>query len=90
MAGSIPTGDTVTSVAPDYGGDVWFATEGGTVGLVDTADGSVRTLALAAGERVSNSISTAPAGMAVATDHAVYLLDRTPDGRPERAVAARL
>lgn len=43
LAGVIPPGDTVTSVAPDYGGEVWFATEGGTVGLVDTADESVRT-----------------------------------------------
>lgn len=84
LAGSITPGDTVTSVSPDYGGEVWFATEGGTVGLVDTTDGSVRTVALGAGERVSNSISTAPAGMAVATDHAVYLLDRGPDGRPQR------
>ncbi len=83
LADSVPAGDTVTSVAPDYGGGVWFATGGGTVGLVDTGTGSTRTLALGDGERVSNSISTAPVGMTVATDHAVYLLDAGPDGRPE-------
>lgn len=83
LARLIPAGDTVTSVSPDYGGGVWFATGGGTVGLVDTPTGSVHTIALPAGERVSNSISTAPAGMTVATDHAVYLVDRGRDGRPE-------
>jgi len=83
LAGSIPAGDTVTSVAPDYQGEVWFATGGATVGLVDTSGGTVRSVALGTGERVSNSISTAPAGMTVATDHAVYLVARGPDGRPE-------
>lgn len=83
LADSVPAGDTVTSVAPDYAGGVWFATGGGTVGLVDTGTGSTRTLALGDGERVSNSISTAPVGMTVATDHALYLLDAGPDGRPE-------
>lgn len=83
LADSVPAGDTVTSVAPDYAGGVWFATGGGTVGLVDTGTGSTRTLALGDGERVSNSISTAPAGMTVATDHALYLLDAGPDGQPE-------
>ena len=82
LAGSIPSGDLVTSVSPDYRGDVWFATGGGTVGAVDTATGSVRTVALPAGERVSNSISTAPSGMAVATDHALYLVAAGRGGRP--------
>ena len=83
LADAVPAGDTVTSVAPDYAGGVWFATGGGTVGLVDTATGSARTMVLGDGERVSNSISTAPAGMAVATDHAVYLLEAGAGGRPE-------
>lgn len=83
LAGSLDLGDTVTSVSPGYDGAVWFATGGGTVGVADTASGSVRTVALPAGERVSNSISTAPAGAAVATDQAVYLIASGPDGRPE-------
>lgn len=83
LAGSIPPGDTVTSVSPDYRGAVWFATGGGTVGVVDTSTATVHTMRLREGERVSNSISTAPAGMTVATDHAVYLIDLGTDGRPE-------
>lgn len=83
LAGAVPDGDTVAGIAPDYDGGVWFATEGGTVGLVDTAGATIETARLEAGERVSNSISTAPAGMAVASDHAVYLFARGADGRPE-------
>lgn len=83
LAASIPPGDTVTSVSPDYAGGVWFATAGGTVGLADTTTGSVSVVALPTGERISNSISTAPIGMAVATDHAVYLVAIGGDGAPE-------
>jgi hypothetical protein len=83
LAGAIPPGDTVTSVSPDYEGGVWFATGGGTVGLVDTTTGSVATLPLRTGERVSNSISTAPDGMTVATTHAVYLIGRGRDDQLE-------
>lgn len=74
---SVPPGDHVTSIAPDHSGGVWFATDGGVVGLVHD-DGRVTTTTLSDGERVSNSISTSPVGMAVATDHALYLV--TPDG----------
>lgn len=83
LAGAVRDGDTVTSVAPDQDGGVWFATEGGVVGVVDPTDGVVETARLEPGERVANSISTAPAGTAVASDHAVYLFRRGQDGRPE-------
>lgn len=82
VAESVPAGDAVTSVAPDYGGGVWFATGGGTVGLVDTDSGEVATTAIAKGERVANSISTAPEGMAVVSTHALYLFEADPDGAP--------
>lgn len=84
LAGAVPDGDTVTSVAPGVDGGVWFATEGGVVGVVDTEDGRVETSRLEPGERVANSISTAPVGTAVAGDHALYLFARGADGRPER------
>lgn len=83
LAGSIPAGEAVTSVSPGYDGEVWFATDGGTVGVADPADGSVRTVALGDGEQVANSISTAPQGMAVASTHALYLVARGDAGEPE-------
>ena len=82
LAGAVPDGDAVTGVSPDWQGRVWFATGGGVVGTADDRTGAVRTLALPAGEKVANSISTAPAGTAVATSHATYLLTAGADGTP--------
>ncbi|MFI5532720.1 hypothetical protein ACIA8O_29725 [Kitasatospora sp. NPDC051853] len=84
LAGAVPDGDAVTGLSPDWQGRVWFATGNGVVGTADDeGTGAVRTLALPAGERIANSISTAPEGAAVATTHATYLLTARPDGTPE-------
>ncbi|MGV9265740.1 hypothetical protein ACWDRR_13885 [Kitasatospora sp. NPDC003701] len=85
LAGAVPDGDAVTGISPDWQGRVWFATGGGVVGTADDRTGAVHTLALPAGERIANSISTAPAGTAVATTHATYLLTADPDGAPRIA-----
>ncbi|MEU1088619.1 hypothetical protein ABZ401_17610 [Streptomyces sp. NPDC005892] len=82
LTGAVPEGDAVTGVSPDWRGRVWFATGGGVVGTADERTGTVRSLALPAGERVDNSISTAPGGTAIATSHATYLLTATEDGTP--------
>lgn len=81
LSGSIPYGDNVTGLAPDWQGNVWFATGAGRVGHVD-GGGITRTLALPAGEEVQNSISTAETGTAVATTHALYQLSAASDGTP--------
>ncbi len=80
LGDAIEPGDAVTSVTPGYDGEVWFATAEGTVGAVDPDDATVPTVALPEGERIANSISSAPAGTAVASDHALYLFD-VDDGR---------
>ncbi|MFE2725264.1 hypothetical protein [Kitasatospora sp. NPDC059327] len=85
LAGAVPVGDAVTGISPDWQGRVWFATGGGVVGTADDRTGVVRALALPAGERIANSISTAPAGTAVATTHATYLLTADADGTPRIA-----
>ncbi|AUY49857.1 hypothetical protein [Streptomyces sp. CB01881] len=85
LAGAVPAGDAVTGVSPDWQGRVWFATGGGVVGTADDRTGTVRALALPAGEKVANSISTAPEGTAVATTHATYLLTAAADGTPRIA-----
>ncbi|MEU9734281.1 hypothetical protein [Streptomyces sp. NPDC048002] len=82
LAAAVPEGDAVTGLSPDWEGRVWFATGGGVVGTADETTGAVRTLALPSGERVENSISTSPAGTAVATTHATYLLTARTDGTP--------
>ncbi|OKI19515.1 hypothetical protein [Streptomyces sp. CB03911] len=82
LGAAVPAGDAVTGVSPDWQGRVWFATGGGVVGTADDRTGAVRTLPLPAGEKVANSISTAPEGTAVSTTHATYLLTAGPDGTP--------
>ncbi|MFD8087490.1 hypothetical protein ACFV4F_38025 [Kitasatospora sp. NPDC059722] len=85
LAGAVPAGDAVVGISPDWQGRVWFATGGGVVGTADERTGAVRGLALPAGERIANSISTAPAGTLVATTHATYLLTAGADGTPRTA-----
>ncbi|MFE2020939.1 hypothetical protein ACFW9O_23130 [Streptomyces sp. NPDC059499] len=79
---AVPADDAVTGLSPDWQGRVWFATGGGVVGTADDRTGTVRSVALPAGERVANSISTAPQGTAVTTTHATYLLTASTDGTP--------
>lgn len=78
LSGTLDPGDNVTGLSPDWNGNVWFATAEGTVGVVEKS-GNVHSRALAAGERVHNSISTSPAGTAVATTHALYQLNLVGD-----------
>jgi hypothetical protein len=61
-------------------GRVWFATARAVAGFVDPATGAVKTIALGSGEQVANSISRAPQGTAIASDHALYLLSATRAG----------
>ncbi|WP_405485609.1 hypothetical protein [Nocardia sp. NBC_00511] len=75
------TCDSVSSVSPDWNGRVWFATDNAAAGFVDT-DGTAKSIVLAPGEMVANSIATAPDGVAVATDHALYLLNVDGSGNP--------
>ncbi|WP_063005951.1 hypothetical protein [Nocardia salmonicida] len=82
LSGSIPQGDNVTGLVPDWTGDVWFATGHGVVGFVGR-EGRVATMALPSGELVANSISSAPnGGVAVASTHALYEL-RAKNDEPE-------
>ena len=69
----------VTSVLPDFTGAIWYATDDVSVGFYDPETEVHQSITLGAGERVANSISTAPDGVAVATDHALYLLTRGVD-----------
>ncbi|MEV6217375.1 hypothetical protein [Nocardia sp. NPDC051833] len=74
--------DAVSSVMPDFDGRVWFATDNAAAGFSDPATGAVRSIVLGPGEQVANSISTAPEGVAIATTHALYLVDVDGSGNP--------
>lgn len=74
--------DAVSSVMPDFEGRVWFATDNAVAGFSDPATGVARSIVLGPDEKVANSISTAPEGVAVATTHALYLVDVDSSGNP--------
>ena len=77
---------TVATINPDYEGRIWYATEGGiagmnnvstttapVIGFYDPKSGHTHTFNLNPGELVANSISSSPAGVAVASTQALYL-----------------
>lgn len=78
----VPLCDAVSSVNPDYSGRVWFSSSDGVAGYADMSTGIVRAIVLGAGEHIDNSISSAPQGVAVTTDHALYLLGVDGSGNP--------
>lgn len=76
----------VVGLVPDYSGRVWFATAQGTsattgavIGYYDPATNQTASYTLPAGEQVANSISSSPAGVAVASTAALYLFDASGD-----------
>ncbi|MCX4097125.1 hypothetical protein [Nocardia sp. alder85J] len=77
----VPAGDAVSSATPDRTGAIWLATEHGTAAVL-RPDGGIAAVALGAGELVENSIAAAAGGVAVATDHALYLLGTDAAGTP--------
>jgi hypothetical protein len=80
----------VVGLVPDYQGCVWFATAQGTtsttgavVGYYDPATNQTYSYTLPNGEEVANSISSSPAGVAVASTAAVYLFQSGSNGPVE-------
>ncbi len=82
----------VVGLVPDYEGRIWFATQGSLdpdqtpalMGYYDPQAGSIATFNLPAGEMVANSISSSPAGVAVATTTAVSIFRADANGSIEQ------
>lgn len=80
LSAGVPDGDAVTGLAPAFDGRIWYATSGGTVGTVRPGDGaSLRTLALPAGEKITNGLTVRPGGASVITSRALYEVDSHDD-----------
>ncbi|MCU9519435.1 6-pyruvoyl tetrahydrobiopterin synthase [Corynebacterium sp. ES2794-CONJ1] len=79
-------GDQIVGLTPDWSGRVWLASRNGRVAVMDENLREVRGITLnhfdPTGERVDNSISSAPEGVSVITNRGMYLLDWR-SGRPE-------
>ena len=84
LTAGVPDGDAVTGLIPAFDGRVWFATSGGVVGTVRPGDDdTLRTLALPAGERITNGLTVRPGGASVITTRALYELALAEDGTPD-------
>ncbi len=73
--------DPITAVGPDWQGRIWWASRHGRIGTLNPATGVVKTLP-SLGEDLENSFAAAETGVAIVTDHALYLLRAGPDGTP--------
>ncbi|WP_269059691.1 NHL repeat-containing protein [Catellatospora vulcania] len=82
LATAVAADDSVVGVLAGYDRRVWFVTAAGSVGVYDPATGMVHAYRLPAGERIANSLSTVPGGVAVTSDHALYLFDAATPGIP--------
>ncbi|MFW0786536.1 two-component regulator propeller domain-containing protein [Gordonia sp. CPCC 206044] len=88
----IPAGDSVTGLAPDHDGRIWFATTHGVVGTVSpngmSTNGSgtdrvrVRSMHLPRGENLGNGLSVRASGASILTTHALYEMRVRADGTP--------
>ena len=73
--------DMVTGVLPDYDGDLWWVSRYGRIGVIDIDSGYVQSIATP-GEEIQNGFAVAEDGVYVVTDHALYALDKDPQGSP--------
>lgn len=80
LGGQVPADDCLVALAPDWRGDVWWASGRGRVGVVAPGSGRVRVLEL--GEPVSHGMAVDRTGVYLVTDAALYRLVRDPSGRP--------
>ncbi|MGV9711397.1 hypothetical protein ACWDTI_12115 [Gordonia sp. NPDC003424] len=81
VAAHIPAGDSITGLAPDFSGRIWFATTHGVVGTVDPAK-RVRSMHLPRGEDLGNGLSIRATGASILTTHALYEMRAGVDGMP--------
>jgi hypothetical protein len=73
--------DPVTGVLPDWHGLLWWITRFGRVGTLDPRTGRVH-LRLLRGEEIENSHAVSEDGVAIVTDHAMYMFRADAAGRP--------
>jgi hypothetical protein len=83
LSGTIPQGEGIVSVLPDWSGRLWFVTRQGLVGTIDRRSGAVRTKRLS-GEGISNSFAVdETGGVYIVSDKALYRFDANAKGGPK-------
>jgi hypothetical protein len=94
LSGTVPQGDAIVSVLPDWEGRIWFATRAGRVGWIAPDSGGVASRDL--GEPIGNSFAVdEKGGVYIVTDAALYRFEarggepRTMWRQPYENVGAR-
>jgi hypothetical protein len=83
LSGTIPPGEGIVSVLPDWSGRLWFVTRQGLVGTINRATGTVRAKRLS-GEGISNSFAVDESGgVYIVSDKALYRFDANAKGGPK-------
>lgn len=78
----VPAGDFISFVLPDFDGRMWFATDGGVVGVLQPDTEMAATVSLN-GEQIKNGMAIdETGGVFVASDHAIYRFDTNAEGQP--------
>src|SRR5829696_2439551 len=82
LSRTVPPGDQIVSVLPDFDGRLWFVSAKGLVGTIARGSGAVRVRRLA-GEEIGNSFSVDETGAVyIVSDAAMYRFDASPPGAP--------
>ena len=81
--------DPVTGVLPDWSGLLWWISRYGRVGTLDPRTGKVHLLWLR-GEQIENSHAVSEDGVAIVSDHAMYMFRADHAGRPSVVWRAHL
>jgi hypothetical protein len=80
LTDQVPADDCLVAVAPDWRGDIWFASGRGLVGVAAPGSGRVRVLDL--GEAITHGLAVDRTGAYLVTEEALYRLGRGASGRP--------
>ena len=83
LSTTLPVGENIVSVLPDWDGNYWFIGTKGMVGTVQRDSGVVSSMTLD-GEINANSFAVDDSGgVYVVSDHALYRFDADKDGAPK-------
>jgi hypothetical protein len=83
MTGTVPDGDSIVSVLPDWAGRLWFASREGRVGTIDRDSGAVHSIRI---EPIGNSFAVSETGgVYIVSDAALYRFSAADDGMPVQA-----
>ena len=82
LNGSLPQGDKIVSVLPDWSGRLWFVAQSGVVGTVGREEDTIKVHDTT--ETISNSFAVdEDGGVYIVTDGALYRFRAGADGTPE-------